>query len=90
MEIKSILVWPKSVSLGWSEDSENKSEDNNHSPYAAKCVCETLIREGFGCNEQVFPEGARVEVDGVKVFEWSISEGVILDDVIDESRFRIL
>lgn len=81
MNIKSILVWPRTVNLGWSEDSENKSEDTHHSASAARAVCRTLMRDGFGCDRQIFPTEARVEVDGVVVFRWTNIEGYLIDNV---------
>ena len=83
--IKSILVWPKEIRLGWHESSENKSEDINHSEYSAKRICETLIRKGFGCDGYIFPEEARVEVDGVIKFQWREDKGYIIDDIEEES-----
>ena len=70
MTIKSILVWPREVCLGWSDESENKSEDTHHSQSAAEAVCLMLIRKGFGCNGQIYPVDARVEVDGVVTWNW--------------------
>ena len=81
MNIKSILVWPRSVNLGWSDCSENKSEDTHHSASAARSICRTLMRDGFGCNRQIFPVEARVEVDGVVVFRWTNSQGYLIDKV---------
>ena len=82
--IKSVLVWPREIHLGWSESAENKSEDTNHSEYAAKCICQTLIRKGFGCDGKVYPEEARVEVDGVVKFQWKKGEGYLIDEVVEE------
>jgi hypothetical protein len=70
MTIKSILVWPREVCLGWSEDCENKSEDTHHSQQAAEAVCLTLISKGLGCDGKHFPVDARVEVDGVVTWDW--------------------
>ena len=70
MTIKSVLIWPREVFLGWSEDCENKSEDTHHSQEAAESVCLKLIREGLGCNREVFPLNARVEIDGEVVWTW--------------------
>lgn len=64
------MVWPKEVCLGWHESVENKSEDTHYSEEAAQSVCMRLILEGFGCNRQIFPIDARVEVDGVVVWDW--------------------
>lgn len=79
MKIQSVLVWPKHSDggpcLGWSEDCENSSEDTHHSPSAAKSVCETLIFEGFGCDRQIFPIEARVEIDGKAVWRWTKEKG---------------
>lgn len=86
MKIESILVWPKSVNLGWADTCENKSTDTHHSESAAKSVCQTLIRQGFGCDGRVFPEEARVEVDGKVVFRWTREEGTIIDDVIVDKK----
>lgn len=69
MKIKSVLIWPAEKNggpcLGWHENCENKSEDTHHSEYAAKCICETLLLEGFGCEGRrngIYPLEARVEV----------------------------
>lgn len=83
--IKSILVWPREIRLGWSESSENKSEDTHYSEYAAKCICQTLIRQGFGCDHRVYPEEARVEVDGVVKFRYKKGEGYLIDDIEEET-----
>jgi hypothetical protein len=79
--IKSILVWPREIRLGWSESSENKSEDTHHSEYAAKCVYQSLIHEGFGCDRKDFPVEARVEVDGVVKFRYTEEDGYLIDEI---------
>jgi hypothetical protein len=86
MKIKSILVWPREINLGWADCCENKSTDTHHSESAAKAVCQALIREGFGCNRQQFPTEARVEVDGKIVFHWTKEEGYIIDEVKQQDR----
>ena len=85
--IKSILVWPKHINLGWCEESENKSEDNHHSEYAAKCVCQTLIRKGFGCNRKDYPVEARVEVDGIVKFRYTKENGYLIDEIKHIERY---
>jgi len=90
--IKSILVWPREVRLGWHESCENKSEDTNHSEYAAKRVCQDLIHEGLGCDGLHYPIEARVEVDGVVKFQWKKDEGYLIDEIDEEtitSRYLI-
>lgn len=81
MKIESILVWPRSISLGWADSCENKSTDTHHSESAARAVCLTLIREGLGCEGKIFPEEARVEVDGKVVFRWTNKEGYLVNDI---------
>jgi hypothetical protein len=85
--IKSILVWPKHINLGWHESVENKSEDTHHSEYAAKAVCQTLIREGFGCDGEDYPVEARVEVDGVVKFRYTKEGGYLIDDIKQVERY---
>lgn len=70
MTIKSVLIWPEEICLGWHSSTENKSEDTHHSQSAAEAVCMTLIRKGFGCDGKVFPLNARVEINGKVVWQW--------------------
>ena len=84
---KSILVWPKEVSLGWHESAENKSEDSHGTATGAKAVCRTLIWEGFGCDREIFPIEARVECNGKVLFQWKKGEGFLIDEITDDSRF---
>ena len=81
MKIESILVWPREICLGWSDDSENKSTDTHHNESAAKSVCQTLIHKGFGCDRKVFPTEARVEVDGKVVYRWTNADGYVIDEI---------
>ena len=81
MKIESILVWPREIRLGWSDDSENKSTDTHHSESAARSICQTLICQGFGCDGNIFPTEARVEVDGKIVFRWTNADGYVIDEV---------
>jgi hypothetical protein len=78
MKIKSILVWPDEVCLGWAAGCENYSDDTHHDQNSAVSVCETLIKKGFGCEGEIFPIAARVEIDKVKVFEWTKNEGFVM------------
>lgn len=80
-KIESILVWPRSVCLGWADECENKSTDTHHSESAARAVCRTLIAEGFGCNYEIFPVEARVEVNGEVVYRWTESEGETINTI---------
>lgn len=48
---RSCAEWPADAGLC----CDLVSKDEHHSEYAAQCVCNTLMREGFGGNRRIFP-----------------------------------
>ncbi len=73
---KSILFWPKEVSLG---SSDNSSEDTHIDEAGAISVCKTLIEEGLGCNRQHYPVKAIAKSDDDIIFEWNNEDGFITE-----------